>query len=364
MIFSKTNNFDLIRLFAALQVMLFHQLNHFDVLEKHTYLSIFLNQFPGVPVFFFISGFLITSSFNNNQNNITNYFKNRAIRIFPALWVCLIFTIIILFLFNQIEWNNIDFYKWILAQSTFLQYYTPNFLKHWGIGTPNGSLWSIVVELQFYLLIPVLCWVLNKQKSKLSINIILISIYIISFLLRYYINVKVINNPNFDVQSLENQDTIFFYKLISTSVFCNLYYFTVGIFFYYNFDYLKKFFENKALFWCGIYLVYILYFALYKQSYLSPNHYNIYAQLSIVLLAITTFSLAFTNQSITKKILRKNDISYGIYIYHMPIVNAMIGLNIKGTILKVLISSIIVVNLAILSWVFVEKRILLLKKAK
>ncbi len=81
------------------------------------------------------------------------------------------------------------------------------------------------------------------------------------------------------------------------------------------------------------------------------------------MLAITTFSIAFTSTHLAEKLLKHNDISYGIYIYHMPVINTVIALNIGGTVFKLLISSIIVINLAILSWIFVEKRAIRLKKA-
>ncbi|MES2796182.1 MAG: acyltransferase family protein, partial [Bacteroidota bacterium] len=119
MTFPRQNNFDLIRLFAALQVLVYHLLNHFKVLDIIPFLPEVLNQFPGVPIFFFISGFLITSSYNNPNSTLKTYFKNRFLRIYPALWVCLLFTIILLFLFNEIEWGNFSFYAWIIAQMTF-----------------------------------------------------------------------------------------------------------------------------------------------------------------------------------------------------------------------------------------------------
>jgi len=54
------NNFDLIRLFAALQVVVTHG-DRF-ILNWGGVLSPVLEFIPGVPIFFLISGFLISAS--------------------------------------------------------------------------------------------------------------------------------------------------------------------------------------------------------------------------------------------------------------------------------------------------------------
>jgi peptidoglycan/LPS O-acetylase OafA/YrhL len=33
---------------------------------------------------------------------------------------------------------------------TIFQYYTPDILRDWGVSAPNGSLWTIPVEIEFY----------------------------------------------------------------------------------------------------------------------------------------------------------------------------------------------------------------------
>mgnify|MGYP001238677287 CR=1 FL=1 len=57
---STRNNFDLLRLFAALQVALEHSSVHL----QHSYAILdMLALFPGVPIFFFLSGYLIFGSY-------------------------------------------------------------------------------------------------------------------------------------------------------------------------------------------------------------------------------------------------------------------------------------------------------------
>ena len=153
MTLNRNNNFDLIRLIAAFQVLLWHGAVHLKVFDS---LFVFLSlifQFPGVPIFFTISGFLISYSLERNNFDLKKYFKNRSLRIFPALWVCTIFTAILLFLFGKMTVLK-DEISWFLAQISFFQFYSSPSLKSWGVGHPNGSLWSIAIELQFYLILP------------------------------------------------------------------------------------------------------------------------------------------------------------------------------------------------------------------
>ena len=85
------NNFDLIRLFAASQVALSHIATHLGV--ESPVLSI-LSLFPGVPIFFFVSGYLVYGSYeqsSKNSNGNLNFFINRFLRLYPALWLCLCF---------------------------------------------------------------------------------------------------------------------------------------------------------------------------------------------------------------------------------------------------------------------------------
>ena len=86
----ENNNFDLIRLLAALQVAISHACSH---LEFYSPALEFLAVIPGVPVFFFVSGFLISGSFHNSKmalKPLANFFLKRVLRLYPALLVVLV----------------------------------------------------------------------------------------------------------------------------------------------------------------------------------------------------------------------------------------------------------------------------------
>lgn len=84
---SRRNNFDIIRLLAALQVTIGHGL-HILQIGGGDFLSL-CDLFPGVIIFFTISGFLITMSWERSKT-VEKYARNRFLRLFPALFDALL----------------------------------------------------------------------------------------------------------------------------------------------------------------------------------------------------------------------------------------------------------------------------------
>jgi peptidoglycan/LPS O-acetylase OafA/YrhL len=93
------NNFDILRLIAALAVIAGHayaiapqpplqdgiaQILHFDY-----------SRSLAVKFFFFLSGLLVTNSIISNSNPF-QFLTKRAFRIFPALFVCLLIAVFII----------------------------------------------------------------------------------------------------------------------------------------------------------------------------------------------------------------------------------------------------------------------------
>ena len=141
----KHNNFDLIRLLAATQVAMLHSIEHLEVPIGDW--KLLIAYVPGVPAFFFISGFLISASWERNPN-IRIFFANRFLRIFPGLWAATLLAVTTLLIFGSgvdIRGNLSTFVLWFLTQSTIFQAWTPDFLRGYGVGAVNGSLPIIAV---------------------------------------------------------------------------------------------------------------------------------------------------------------------------------------------------------------------------
>lgn len=175
------NNFDLIRLFAAAQVAVSHAIYVFAPNWGDAYIVQVWNLFPGVPIFFFISGYLISRSYEKSKS-LSNYSLNRAVRIFPALHICVIFNLLIIAFtgyFAAVEAGLRDIFLLYLAKTTILQFYNPEFMRGFGDGVLNGSLWTISVELQFYFLTPIIYSLFVRQDHRLRSDLILTGLLLV-----------------------------------------------------------------------------------------------------------------------------------------------------------------------------------------
>ncbi|MBA3736312.1 MAG: acyltransferase, partial [Actinobacteria bacterium] len=143
----RSNNFDFLRLFAAASVVITHSIANLD---GTSFLWLDGDQqaffYDGVPMFFILSGYLVYRSAQQNYDAgrpKRAYLRNRALRVLPAIAVYFAIVVIVELLFYGVP--AVSALKW------------PSSLWR-GIHFPNGSLWTIPVEISFYLAVPVFLW--------------------------------------------------------------------------------------------------------------------------------------------------------------------------------------------------------------
>lgn len=345
---SYQNNFDLLRLLAALQVVFLHTKNilniPFDGLAA--WFPWVIELFPGVQVLFFISGFLLCKSFELNHN-LLHYCKNRVLRIYPALYGSFFVSILILVAFDKLYTllEDIYFVPWVLAQLTFLQFYNPSILRGFGVGVLNGSLWTIAVEIQFYVFLPLYNLFRNSfivKREDFAFALIIIVSSILFFLLQ-----------------INSEQSGVLIKIARVTAFPYLFMFVAGMWMFKRFSLLIKFIEGKVVFWLILYLISNFKFLNivfgFKYNYL----------LMIITYCIFCFfilSFAYSFRELSSKILCGHDISYGIYLYHMLVVNVFVELGFLYKFEYLFLVYIITVLFGALSWNYIESRFLNLKK--
>ncbi len=337
----RENNFDLIRLIAATQVVIIHAFEH---LKLNAAAIEWLQLFPGVPIFFVISGFLVSASYEKSKN-LFSYTRNRVLRIYPGLWACFLLSIISVEIFYRqgIPWR--DSFAWIFSQISIAQFYNPDFLRGYGVGVLNGSLWTIPVELQFYILLPLTYLALDKANWNK---------WLISGIFILLISANQINNAISGVH-----DTIFV-KLFGVTATPYFYMFLIGVIFQRNRQLITRYLAGKIAPITVTYL--LLAFILHKAGIpVSGNSIN---PASTILLGCLVIGAAHTQPWLSRKILRGHDISYGIYIYHMIAINIFVELGLIGSYSYFLAVLAITFLLATFSWMLIEKPALGLKKYK
>lgn len=273
-------------------------------------------------------------SYDKNKN-IKEYAKNRVLRIIPGLYMSFFVGIVILFYFDQLSGISImSILPWIVAQLTLFQFYNPEFIRDFGVGVINGSLWTISVELVFYILLPVIYIFLQK-----NFYIKFLTLLFISFGFYYYIHHVSTN-------------LLIYEKLIKVSIFPYLFYFLFGLYVYKNIDIFRKYIEDKIF-------LYLILYVLVLYIKIDLFIYNIFIQ---VIFSFLVFSFIFSFKTLSYKLMRHNDFTYGIYIYHMLIVNVFVQLNYMEGIENILEVLVFSIACGVLSYFFVEKPFLNMKK--
>lgn len=334
----KVNNFDLIRIFAATQVLITHSIIHLQIKIPH-YLLLFLNKFPGVPIFFLVSGYLISASYERT-NNLKSYIQNRCLRIYPGLIVCVLVTIVALS-FMGFNFFNLEAIPWLFCQVVGL-IYTPKFLSGFGFGSYNGSLWTIPVELQFYFVLPVIYFFLKATRKK---HVWFFLIFCLFLIISYIILQKFPNEQEDGKEPLAQ-------KLLRYSFIPHFFIFLLGANMQRLNLYKSPLIYGKGLIWLTIYLVF---------SFLVPD-WPINFFLERILLGFCILSIAYTLPYLSNKLLKGNDISYGVYIYHGLILSIFFQLKMFYKIEYLLLIFLASYILGYLSWIFIEKTFIKKKK--
>jgi peptidoglycan/LPS O-acetylase OafA/YrhL len=339
---NSNNNLNMIRLLAALQVLFVHSINHLNGVNSWSKL---IKIIPGVPVFYFISGFLIFAAYQRHRGNVKNYFWNRFIRIFPALWISIVIGLVLVWAtgyFHETKLGVGHFILWLISQATCLQFYNPSFLRKYGTGVFNGALWTISVEIQFYILIPFISMLVNRKKWVFCVVFIGSVIFHLVF-----------------VVYCERRGII--EKLIGASFLPWLYMFMSGVFVSQNLDLARR--AVSRLNKLGLVIAYLV--STFAIGSFDRNASNAINPVSFILLAIMLFWISETNISIGwwfQDMVRKNDVSYGVYLYHMLVINFVIQMKVFNFWFSATIVLIASVLLAMLSWSIIERKILRYKK--
>lgn len=159
----------LLKLLAAVQVLYLHLVVHYGLDQLNVagtnIVERLLSPFQGVPIFFALSGYFIWKSLSSRKISVKEYAYRRFVRIYPELWITVAFSVMLIILLYRSNISLVPFITWIFTQSTVMQFWTPSCLRGYGVGCPNGALWTVTVFVQFYVLIFVLHYALHKKRK-------------------------------------------------------------------------------------------------------------------------------------------------------------------------------------------------------
>ncbi len=341
----RVNNFDLIRLLAALQVAAVHSLAFFKPSAAPWYevLVRMLGLLPGVPVFFIVSGFLLAQSYGRPPD-LGNYLRNRCLRIFPALWVHLVAALAVILAIG-VAASTLTRRDWLVfwfGQMTLFQGRGAPLIPGWtylGMG-----LWTIAVELEFYLVLPAVLYL--ARIGNVGSRALVIGLFLASCAIQLHLTrMRVLSEGQL---------------VVLTTLLPYLWMFLVGVLMQRSWPRLRPYLAGRAGWWL---LAYLSACVVLWQLRLPINAGTVWLNpVCLPILAALTLAFAFSVPNLAQRLLRGNDVSYGLYLYHGLAILLVQQTGVLAgwtAVAAVLVLGLIVASV---SWRFVERPFLARKR--
>ncbi|GAB1694361.1 acyltransferase family protein [Krasilnikovia sp. M28-CT-15] len=349
---SRENCFDVLRLFAATCVVVQHATIHLDGkffwYEERNHLWFT----DGVLMFFILSGGMVYQSAERclaEQRPLRDYLRNRALRIAPAVYAYLAVMTVLLLVLGVIGLRDLagaSFLTWFASTLALAPVYHPAIFHDFGVGVVNGSLWTIPVEVGFYLLVPILVVSSRRWGFRRMITVVILAA--LSGAIAYAI-LGGASATNFGV------------KMFGVTFVPWLIYFTIGL----VMNRVWRRLPQHALLAVSCGLVYAVCTSV--RGSLDAPWSELLTLVSAIPLAYTTFWIGHHGpRALAATTRRVGDLSFGVYIWHMPVINAMIWFGLSRADLggtgAVLTALAVTLLLAAISWHAIEKTALRFKR--
>ena len=296
-----------LRFYAAFAVIYSHIAQNTSPLPKvyKAFDFILIDAHSAVSLFFTLSGFLITYLLLQEQKvadniNVGKFYLRRIFRIWPLYYLIAIVGFgIYPLIFGQNYFIATLYPEYpdtpmsIGTKLFFVFFLMPNFS---GVTAPMGHLWSIGVEEQFYAFWP---WVVRNKSGilKVAFGILIIKFILTPFLPAFGVSgmIKIFDEARFECMAIG----------------------AIGAYLYFNGHTLMKYVYHPVT-----QIAAMVGIAIMALMDVSVNPYNSTA-IAIIFITII-LNLATNPKSLVhlenKIVNRLGQISYGLYLYHFPIV--------------------------------------------
>jgi peptidoglycan/LPS O-acetylase OafA/YrhL len=325
------NNFDLLRLVFAATVALVHagELSGFAALQL---INQTLSSGVAVEAFFVVSGFLIFMSFERSSS-LRSYAQKRLRRIYPAYFIVVVlcaFGLLAVSTESTRGYFSTGWWQYLCANLLFLNFLQPTLpgvFEGNPLATINGALWTLKIEVMFYISVPLFVFLFRKFKPLPVIALTYLASTIYALLLSQ--------------TALRTQSE--FYSNLGHQLPGQLRYFMAGAFFYY---FLPHFEKNAR------------YFLLAGAAILAVD--QLHPLMLLEPFALASVVMFFGLFCYVGNFGRYGDFSYGAYIAHFPIIQLLLqsGLFAERPWLFIAAVTACTATAAVLMWHLIEKRFL------
>lgn len=324
------------RAFAVLWVIFHHIFVFFDLKPYlgtlYTPVSYIADVgYLGVDIFFVISGFLITGLFIpdfQSQIRVKRFYLRRIFKIIPQYYFLIIIVMVIM---KMVPPFHIDHGNVIISshneKTTGLSYFL--LVQNYFYRTPPlAHLWSIAIEEHFYFLYPILLWLIcsirKEEEARRGLLIkVCVALIVLSVAFRYFSF-----DPDFVSHSI-NRRTILFqttpYRIDALMFGCLLKVIEPHVY-----KISRPMWQILSSFCCltGL-LIYVKFIrdGFYLEGWISYVYAYVAAGLLMVSALMGFRPLIFLSEAnVVRWVGRK---SYGIYLWHYPIIFLFVKLSLR-----------------------------------
>jgi peptidoglycan/LPS O-acetylase OafA/YrhL len=333
----RLNNFDLTRLLLAALVVFEHAYLVGLQPLRTSFLGVPIDAHIAVQGFFVVSGYLIFQSWERSSD-WRDYMVKRGRRIYPAYFTVVVATAVIGVFFTSrgviSYFMSVEWIRYLVSNLVFLNFLQPTLPGVFADRVDpliNGPLWTIKIEVMFYLSVPFIAMLGRRYR----VIWVMAALYVASFLWAqgfYHLYVG------------EGRSA---YLKLSYQLPGQLSYFLGGGILFYYFEIFKR---RAHLFGAAAALVILAHFNF--ESVALDLLYP--AALSVVVIYFAEFVPYLGNFG------RFGDLSYGLYILHFPVLQMVVASGlIANPKLAYAVGCLAAVVLAYLSWHLIEKPALL-----
>ena len=276
--------------------------------------------------FFVLSGYLITGSRLNNA--MGTYLTRRFLRIYPGFLVCLLVTVAIFAPIGYYQQHH-SLHGYLTKSTTPLDYLVSNLTLKMNVyhvaGTPSGphawtgSLWSLYYEFVCYVIVGLLaCWAVFRRKPVLAITLFVLA----------------------TVARVEHTHVASFARGTDVKELLQLMpFFLVGSVFYLLRDRIP----------CNAWLAAASLAVWVVLPQVAANRF-------VVLCALPMgYLLLYLGAVVPLPLGRRNDISYGMYMYGYPVEQLLRFAHLSSHTAYTVLSILCTIPLAAVSWFLVER---------
>lgn len=330
----KQNAFDFLRLFAATCVVI----THATMFLADDFVLKPLGSLDGVGIFFVISGMFVYRSgerLAEREGGWREYARNRYLRVAPALYAYTVAVAVLLVVVGAVVLSDLftpGVAVMVALTLVLAPGYDPQVFADFGTGDLNGALWSIPAEVSFYVAVPVL-YLIAKRFGFDRMLLLLLPVAIFGPLLGHLAGGPI--------------ETLLHHTFVE-----RLGYFMAGVFWS---RYWEKAPKHLWLFLAAC-AVWFALTPIVGSEWYRPVALAIPLSYAVIYAGYNAPSFFST---ITHRV---GDISFGTYIWHMPIINYFVWRGWTEGWWTVVGALLLAWAFGAASWWLVERRFLLRKR--